>query len=258
VVFSPDGRILATGNVDGTVRLWDTTDPAHPRQLSQVLVTRGLFGNSPDDTGVVAAVVAFSHDGRVLASDSDGWVRLWDTTDPAHPRQLGQRLTTGNRYGIAAAAVFSPDGRTLATANRDGTIWLWDATNPAHLRSLGQLPTIGNSSGSIAYAVAFSPDGRTLASGNSDGSVQMWDTTNPAKPRPLGQPLDSGSGAVAAVTFSPDGRTLASGYDDGISQLWNLNINDAMARVCSTAGDLTLPQWHDYISQLPYKALCPR
>jgi len=207
VAFSSDGHTLASGNSDGTVWLWDVTDPAHPRQLGQPL------------TGGAAAVdsVAFSSDGHTLASgNSDGTVRLWDVTDPAHPRQLGHPLAGGGARVNSVA--LSHDGHLLASGDYSGTVRLWDVTDPAHPRALGQILTDG---GAVA-SVAFSPDGHTLASGSLDGTIWLWDVADPAYPSLLGQRLTAGTGAVASVAFGPDGHTLASGSLDGTIRLWSL------------------------------------
>ncbi len=72
----------------------------------------------------------------------------------------------------------------------------------------------------------------------------------------IGLPL-TGASPVEAVAFSPDGHTLASGSDNGTTQLWNLNVDQAIDRICATTSyNLTPQQWTRYIPQLPYDPPC--
>jgi WD40 repeat protein len=122
VAFSRDGRTLATGSYDGTVRLWD---------VGKRQPIGALTGHSHS-----VETVAFSPDGRTLAtSGEDRSVRLWDV---ATRRQI--TALTGHT-GTVNAVAFSPDGRTLATGSDNmsvdgydqGITWLWDVAMPADL-----------------------------------------------------------------------------------------------------------------------------
>ncbi|UXY28687.1 nSTAND1 domain-containing NTPase [Streptomyces sp. HUAS TT20] len=206
--FSPNGHVLATASYDRTVRLWDVTDPTHPRPLGKPLTGH---------TSWVSTAV-FSPDGHTLASAADdGTIRLWDVRDPAHPRALGKPLT--GHDGTIYLLAFSPDGRTLAAADEDRTVRLWDVHAPARPTSLS---TLTGHTGAVR-SVAFSPDGHTLAAGGDDNTILLWNTTDPRRPAPLGTPLTGHTSTVHSVAFSPDGRTLASGSADDTIRLWDVS-----------------------------------
>ena len=206
VAFSPDGRTLASGGHNGTIRLWNIDTGKHIRILIGHEVYDHIYS------------LVFSPDGRTLASGGSGHtIRLWDVNTGAQIRTLTEH--TDDVYSVA----FSPDGNTLASGGRDHTIRLWKTNTGAQLRTLDTGPV---------YSVAFSPDGNTLASGGRDHTIRLWDVNTGAQIRTLTEHTDD----VYSVAFSPDGNTLASGGRDHTIRLWDVNTG---AQIRTLRGDLS-------------------
>jgi hypothetical protein len=204
--MAPDGKILALGAKDGTIRF---LDPASGQELRQVGTHAGGMMH-----------LAFSPNGKVLASAGhDKAIRLWD---PAAGKPVG---TLEGHQGDVWRLAFSPDGKLLASASHDRTVRLWDVVAGQEVR------TLTGSQGEVE-SVAFSPDGKLLASGARERTARLWDV---ATGKELHQ-FQGHTGWVYVVAFSPDGKTLATGSLDNTVCLWEVATRKERARLVGHRG----------------------
>ena len=153
--FSVDGRTVATGSADGTVRLWNSS-------------TGAPIGQEMKGAGYVTAMV-FSSDGHFLAAGcSCSSVQLWDT---GRFQSVGDSMPMDS---VPRTAAFSPDGRTFAAGGEDGTIRLWNVGDQAQLGAplTGHKLPVGS--------LYFSPDGTRLLSASDDETIRIWPILRPS------------------------------------------------------------------------------
>jgi WD domain, G-beta repeat len=195
--MSPDRSTLATSLKFGGPAQWDVASGRRLRTLHA----------SPDYADQIATGVAFSPDGRFVASLAADALFVWEIASgrivlhfPAHT-------------SLAWSVTFSPDGSKIATSGRDGAA-IWDATSGDRLARLSGVGGIAD--------VRFSPDARLLATAGNDGKVRIWDVALGRETLSLGS---TGAG-LEAVAFSPDGTKLASVGLDGILRVYVLPIDE--------------------------------
>jgi WD40 repeat protein len=193
LAFSPNGKLLATGDVNGEILIWEIAT-GEPLAICKGHASR-------------VHSIAFSHDGRMLGSgSSDRTLKLWDVLDGSCIKTL-----SGHQQRVRSIA-FSSDDRTIVSGSSDATVRVWDVHS-------GECLQICSGHRNYVWAVAFSPDDRLLASGSEDKTIRIWEV---ATGECLHE-LTEHQLWVRAIAFSPDGRLLASGGGDRTLKIWDVD-----------------------------------
>ncbi|GET43739.1 WD40 repeat domain-containing protein [Microseira wollei] len=198
VAFSLDGKVLATGDANGEIRLWNVADGQH-------LLTCQGYANWIKS-------IAFSPDGQTFAIGSDAQtIRVYDVSTG-----ICLQVLEGHSDRVWSIAL-GPDGLMLASGSEDQTVRLWDIRDGKCINTLQ-----GHTN--LIRSVAFSSEGSILASSSEDQTIKLWDI-------PTGLCLKTFQGhtqGVRTVAFSPNGSMLVSSGKDETIKLWDVKTGECL------------------------------
>lgn len=242
--FSPDGNVVATCSIDGTLRIWNAENGS---------LVRTIEADKIDGISKLLALfklpripimcLAFSPDGTKIATgsflprpqislldplhpkpdrDSPGLVRVWDV-------DTGKLLSSfQDQKGVVLSLAFSPDGKQIASSsiNPDNSFVVWDADSGNVIKRI-----TGHKS--HLHRLRFSPDGRFIAAGETDGTVKLWNSDTFEETLHI----DAHTAPVVGISFEPtQQKRMATAGEDGLVRVWNVNTGEKILELEGHAG----------------------
>jgi len=213
LVFSPDGRLLATTTFrSNTVKLWETATGRELRNLS----------SAGQNVPSMAPVVAFSADGRLLAvAAGNNSVKVWEVNSGRELQTLtGGQSSLASSFGVSFIG-FSGDGKRLVAVS--DAIRVWDTSSWQELKTIDSTSLNASSATGGEGAIALSSDGNQLArvdTGGAKAQLRVFDLTTGKEGRSFNLPDDQIE--IVEISFTPDGRLLAAANSGKKMKLWDV------------------------------------
>ena len=215
LVLSTNNKTLFSGSTNGSITVWDVSDPAKPTYLANFLTS--LDKTKTGRTKVINCL-AISPDNKTLFSGSDNeTIKIWSIVNPANATLLA---TIKNIDPLSLCV--SSDNEKLFCGSRGGAITIYDITNltnPTLIGARRQAPIDKISS------LVLSTDNKTLFSGSQDRTFRIWNVSNPRNITAI--KLDEVYDLVSDLVLSSDNKTLFVGLNNGSAQAWDItNANN--------------------------------